>query len=352
MTNLARHIEKLLLEHECVVVPDFGGFITNHVNASMEEDEKCLLHPPYRTIRFNQALRANDGLLIQSYMTAFDVSYPVAWKQLKLEVDEVRDELDLRGEYLLGSLGLLRMDLTRHVHLITNPSGIVTPWLYGLTDFQLESVEALEYRREIEASMAQTSILPVVPAEEESEADERTLVVRLHRRWIDIAISAAAAVVLFFLFSYPAMKQPGETETYTASPVAAVQSDKNESRHVAEQPPVKKTMEQVAAADVVSESASAKQDDVAKIVSVPSYTIVLASYVTQANAEAYVKGLADAGFPDARFAMTGKVSRVLYATFTDEATASDALRNLRAQSNEFAEAWVMELKDYLVKSEE
>ena len=70
MISLARHIELLLLEHDCVIVPGLGGFIANHADARYTGDEEHLFLPPYRTIGFNQQLQVNDGLLVQSYMAA------------------------------------------------------------------------------------------------------------------------------------------------------------------------------------------------------------------------------------------------------------------------------------------
>ena len=62
MISLARHIELLLLEHDCVIVPGLGGFIANHTEARYTGDEEHLFLPPYRTIGFNQQLQVNDGL--------------------------------------------------------------------------------------------------------------------------------------------------------------------------------------------------------------------------------------------------------------------------------------------------
>ncbi|MBO5704071.1 MAG: SPOR domain-containing protein, partial [Bacteroidaceae bacterium] len=52
MIALARHIESLLLKHDCVIVPDFGGFVTQQVAARYVEDEGLFL-PPYRSVGFN-----------------------------------------------------------------------------------------------------------------------------------------------------------------------------------------------------------------------------------------------------------------------------------------------------------
>ena len=63
MIELSRHIEMLLLENDCVVVPDFGGFIAHYQPARYVEEEGIFL-PPLRTVGFNPQLTMNDGMLM------------------------------------------------------------------------------------------------------------------------------------------------------------------------------------------------------------------------------------------------------------------------------------------------
>ena len=74
MKELSRHIEQLLLEHNCVIVPQLGGFVTQYVPARYVEAEKLFL-PPARTVAFNPHLTLNDGLLVQSYMRVHSTTY-------------------------------------------------------------------------------------------------------------------------------------------------------------------------------------------------------------------------------------------------------------------------------------
>ena len=68
MVELAKHIEILLLNNDCVIVPGFGGFMAHHVDSVYDEEEKMFL-PPSRTLGFNPRLHINDSLLAQSYVT-------------------------------------------------------------------------------------------------------------------------------------------------------------------------------------------------------------------------------------------------------------------------------------------
>ena len=57
--------------------------------------------PPYRTLGFNAQLKMNDSLLAQSYVDAYDLSYPEALRQIENEVDEIYQTLDEEGLFEL-----------------------------------------------------------------------------------------------------------------------------------------------------------------------------------------------------------------------------------------------------------
>ena len=82
MIELAKHIEVLLLENDCVIVPGLGGFIAHYCSSkyNKETHEFC---PPVRSIGFNPKLVMNDGLLVQSYMQAYNTDFPDATPQNK-----------------------------------------------------------------------------------------------------------------------------------------------------------------------------------------------------------------------------------------------------------------------------
>lgn len=45
MIDLARHIETLLLENDCVILPDLGGFVAHYNAATYIEEEHTFLPP-------------------------------------------------------------------------------------------------------------------------------------------------------------------------------------------------------------------------------------------------------------------------------------------------------------------
>ncbi len=60
--DISVYISELLYEHDCIVVPGFGGFICNYKPAEIHP----ILHsvfPPAKSLTFNRNLVQNDGLL-------------------------------------------------------------------------------------------------------------------------------------------------------------------------------------------------------------------------------------------------------------------------------------------------
>jgi hypothetical protein len=338
MITLARHIELLLLEHDCVIVPGFGGFIANHVEAQYSGEQEQLFLPPYRTIGFNQQLKVNDGLLVQSYMAAYDASYPAAYLQMEKDIENMAEDLELTGAYELENVGLIRKGTNQNITFTPKETGVLSPSLYGLYSFEMKSLRDCTIEREAQRSLQQIAPVSLKVNEENTKVQkQKDIVIRLNRHWLDFAVSVAAAVLLFFCLSYAAMKNVDqESDTVVAAfyPVsgnyvsAKTVKDKNASKECTE---IKKTENN----KVENQQEIVQKNPEAK------YTIVLASYVEKRNAEEFISNLAKDGFAEGRYVKNGKVSRVLYSSYLTEEDARTALRMLREQNKNFAQAWIL-----------
>lgn len=106
------------MEHDCVIVPQFGGFIANAVSAQQNRVTHKFT-PPSRKFSFNSHLKHNDGLLIQS-MAINGVSYQEAEQAIKTEVDKWNQLLNANEKLDLGELGLISQ--TQDGRLIFEPN--------------------------------------------------------------------------------------------------------------------------------------------------------------------------------------------------------------------------------------
>ncbi len=112
MKTITRHISSMLYDHECVIVPSLGAFITNSVDATIDINRGLLL-PPRKEVVFNVQLTHNDGLLTNFVAQAEKVSYAEAAAMVDKFVDAVKSDLK-SGEVVtlpnLGSMALLKND--------------------------------------------------------------------------------------------------------------------------------------------------------------------------------------------------------------------------------------------------
>jgi cell division septation protein DedD len=80
--DIVKHISSLLFEHDCVIVPGFGGFVSNYLPAQIHP----VLHtfsPPSKTILFNKELKNNDGLLANHMVSCTHISYEKALAEIR-----------------------------------------------------------------------------------------------------------------------------------------------------------------------------------------------------------------------------------------------------------------------------
>ena len=60
--QLETYISDLLYRYECVIIPEFGAFLTQPVSAKVDISSNTF-YPPKKVLSFNEQLKNNDGLL-------------------------------------------------------------------------------------------------------------------------------------------------------------------------------------------------------------------------------------------------------------------------------------------------
>ncbi len=131
INRLAQHIEVLLTEHTCVVVPGFGGFVLQHFSAKWEGDT---LLAPYMLIVFNAQLTHDDATLVQAYMRTLRVKYVEAKQQVYKDVALLKSTLAQTSAVQFGRIGTLR--LREQTILFTPSTGAFLPDNFGMQPIQ------------------------------------------------------------------------------------------------------------------------------------------------------------------------------------------------------------------------
>ena len=365
MIELHRHIEILLLDNDCVIIPDFGGFMAHHVEARYDDTDHTFL-PPSRTLGFNRQLRLNDSLLAQSYVEAYDLSYPEALVRIGNEVEEMRQHLHNEGYYELNDLGVLYFTDNDTYTFEPCESGILTPSLYGLNSIDIQrlpklAVRSVEKDTEQALSLEDADNSQVAAREtkplllemnsevngasgtmednsEQKQADQGDLIIPV--AWVRNAIAVCVAVCAFFLF--PSTVTEGGMSSVSHSMVdtgllTSVMPKEmikgNESIAEIKSPVAKK--ETVVSTKRVQEPETKpeKKND-------NFYCLVLASKITKHNAKRYVRMLKDKGYDLAEVLVTDRDVKVIYGRYATQNEAYLVFNKLHNNAD-FKESWVM-----------
>jgi len=361
--ELERHIEILLLNNDCVIVPDLGGFMAHYSEAHYDDRDQMFL-PPMRTLGFNPALKMNDSLLAQSYIEAYDISYPEAILRIEDEVSELRQHIENEGSYELNDLGILKMNEYGNYEFEPCEAGILTPTLYGLSTVEMEPlvnmtssfVEAKTRPIKVE-SILENDAKETVHEEKAQEVemsssyfkDDNDDKVHIPVSVLRNIMAAAIAIFGFFLISTPlnngSSKEMSmlnfDTETLTRIlPKATIQGNAEVKGMKASE------VHNDAIVKYDNETTDKVNKDIASVErekNVPYYTLVLASQVSKKNASLYVEKLHKAGFNEAKIFTSHSSTRVIFNRYKTEAEAYNALREMR-EYTEFHEAWVYQVK--------
>lgn len=366
MIEFGRHLEILLLSNDCVIVPHLGGFMAHHIDAHYDESDGMFL-PPLRTMGFNPQLKMNDSLLVQSYIEAYDISYPEAQRRIDAEVVELKQHLDTQGFYELNGIGVLKINEEGNLQFEPCEAGILTPNLYGLGAIDIKPV-------------AQDSDL-------QDKEDEHAIVIKMS--WLRNAVAVAVAAVTFLMVTTPVSNsEPGsnvqhsafiainttssrheapatiekaepaedraEASDREASPANAIATTKDSvlkaeqkakeclkaEAEAAQKKAVADTKPAVAAE--AQKQAVAAQPAVCQKKADGTFSIILASMVSKTNAEGYVAQLKNGGFGDA-YIIENKNCRVAYGKYATKEEASKQLSALRSKSQDFKDAWILEI---------
>jgi hypothetical protein len=114
MIAVEQLIGDLLLRHNCVIIPSFGGFVASQTSATIDY-VNGLMSPPKKALLFNRQLINNDGLLVSELAAQNTVSYDDALKTVVQLVEEWNQILR-RGERInLDRIGHLYLDGERNI---------------------------------------------------------------------------------------------------------------------------------------------------------------------------------------------------------------------------------------------
>ena len=146
--TLTNYINDLLYRYDCVIVPDFGGFVTNAISAKVNHFSHTF-YPPTKQITFNAHLKNNDGLLANYIASSENISFENANNQIANVVKSWNAQLQTES-VVIGKVGSLSLNSEKQITFEPNKTTNYLTETFGMSTLSSPAVKRLEYKTQVE----------------------------------------------------------------------------------------------------------------------------------------------------------------------------------------------------------
>ena len=349
--------------------------MASHIPAWYDDNDNMFI-PPYRTLGFNPKLNLNDSLLAQSYTETYDISYPEACNRIEREVEELKQHIANNGSYELNDIGTLFLNDDGNIEFTPCEAGILTPSLYSFSSFEMNTLKQVEedkHEATVSTAPQRTTLNNPLSGKYENIDNDNVNIADIKSIKINAVRNLVAAVIAVFLFFvlgtpvnendnvitsnmggglFPQLIQNeyGSTKRTSDRPNLPVQNRPNLPVQNRPNLPVQKnTANKTVTNKQISNSARAKNVQVTNKTiersNKPYFCLVLASKVTETNAQSFVDKLKRKGLNEAKVLKeNNKSTKVIYGHYTTQNEAFNSLNNLR-DTEDFFDAWVYQVNE-------
>lgn len=170
MQTVTSHIVKLLFDHNCVIVPGLGGFVTNYQSAKVHPTS-FIFNSPSKSVAFNVNLTTNDGLLTDTVARHEGVTMREAEAMISTFVGNIKSALAEMKPVKLSGIGRLTMDVEGNIRFLPDNAQNFLLQSYGLPSF---SAQPVARDRVIEVAPA-TPVQEIKPAKKQRNFSDALL---------------------------------------------------------------------------------------------------------------------------------------------------------------------------------
>jgi len=309
--TLANYISDLLYRYECVIVPNFGGFVTNEISAKVNHFTHTF-YAPSKQVTFNSHLQNNDGLLANYVATAKSISYSKAVEFINEEVSKWNLQIN-NTELELENIGTFHLNNEQKIIFEPNNTINYLTSSFGFNSFVSPAVKRIAYKEKV--TQLET-ITPILSSEE-------------NKRKTPLFIKYAAAAAIIFALGTVGWK---EYQKFEYNNLVA----KSEQQ----QQQVDKTIQE--ATFVINNPLPTITLNVAK--ETYNYHIVAGAFREPANAKKKLQQLLEKGF-NAQILGVNKwnLTQVAYESFNSRNKAINKLNTIKKTDSQ--DAWLL-VKEY------
>ena len=293
--ELLAYIKELLLLNDCVIIPGFGGFVTNYKQAGLHASQ---FTPPGKSVSFNKKLNFNDGLLINHVASEEGLNYIAARKKVDLMVQELNYRLTDGEDINIPGLGDLHYDEQQHL--------VFTPKIEGNLNIDAFGLDAFSYESLFSRQVARKAI---------SQQDRQAVEVIFRKRSLKKVILAVP--LLFALAVIPLKNNTTHIQKSDLSSIREMVMPTTTPAVVEETP----SAEETATVDAEELTEAAPVEEIA--VATPArYFLIVGSFRAEENAQTFIGQLDEKGYQGTDL---GVIKGLHYISLGGYTTIDDAL---------------------------
>lgn len=215
MVTVEQLIGELLLRHNCVIIPSFGGFVAKQASATIDF-KTGVISPPRKSLLFNRQLINNDGLLVAELAVSNSIHYNEAVTIVNQMVSSWDEQLRKGERISIDKVGFLYFDQEKNIcfeqdrffNLLLESYGLGKVHFLTESDVQLVQKSTIAQALSQENDSTHSAIvfdaetITVNPLEKEPIVIEHPALRKKSRAWRYIA-AACLAPIAFYSFWLP-----------------------------------------------------------------------------------------------------------------------------------------------------
>jgi len=315
---LTNYISDLLFRYECVLVPEFGAFLTQKKSAKLDVASNVFL-PPRKIISFNEQLKQNDGLLANHIVITDNCTYADAVSKISDYVAVLKGKLVAGetvlvakiGHFSLNNEGKLQFSPLEEVNYLTSA--------FGLQSTYKKPVLREEYK-ELVAVLEEKAPIAFIPETR----------VKAKRSYLKYAAVAVVALGLSGVFGNQYVNKMNVE-------VAEHNQGEDLKRYKAQETEVQEasffSLNPIEVPEVIFNVAVEKKE-------IGRYHIIAGAFRFEENADAKIAELEAEGFSPRKIGQNKYgLHQVVYASVVDREEALTTLRTIKKSNN--PNAWLL-----------
>ncbi len=312
--SVVHYISELLFLHDCVIVPEFGGFVANKKSAQLNKNTGRV-SPPSKQILFNINLKTNDGLLVTHIANKESITQKIAKENIEIFSNKSNTKLYTSKVLRLDNIGLFTVGKEGNIIFIQD----------SLTNYSLDAF-----------GMHPTYKKPIVRKKETEKQVEKTVqIIRAKKINPKQLLRAAAVIIPLIALSFLSISQQERinniyAQMATLNPFSTSEmAEKNNEIYVG------KTLKIKLATASKIETIKEEVDQI--IISQKTYYIIAGAFAEKKNANRMLNKLTNWNY-NAEILEEKKLLRVSYNSFDNKKDAVLALNKIKQENSQ---AWLL-----------